>query len=311
MSKDVSVIICTWNSASRLRITLDALAQCVVPSELDWELVLVNNNCTDDTDVVAADFESRLPLEYVHEPRPGLSNARNAGLAAASGKLIIFTDDDVRPYRGWLESYWEAFRRNERDFYFGGPVESEFEEEAPSLELLKTAPWSVQGLDYGPEEKTGTGISFIGPNWACPREALDAAGGFNASLGLVGGSGGISVGEESDLMSRLRDKGWKPLYVPGARLRHFVPADKTTPAHIGARQQAYGYDLIVNRKGGRRGSRFTLLGVPAGLYKRLARAWLGFALQRVQGRKGYGHFVAGRQALGEFRGYRHLRNNGR
>ena len=61
---DVCVMLCTWNNSSRLRITLDAIAQCEVPEGLCWELVLVNNNCTDDTDAVAAEFAERLPNSY-------------------------------------------------------------------------------------------------------------------------------------------------------------------------------------------------------------------------------------------------------
>ena len=152
---DLSLVLCTWNNAARLRITLDAIAQCNVPEGMRWELVLVNNNCTDATDAVAAEFAKRLPLHLVHEPAPGLSRARNAGLSAATGDLVVFTDDDVRPYPHWLAAFWDAYRRYPEGHYFGGPIESEFEGVQPDERLVALAPPSVRGLDYGPTERAG------------------------------------------------------------------------------------------------------------------------------------------------------------
>lgn len=304
MNKDVSVIICTWNSASRLRITLNALAQCHVPSELDWELVLVNNNCTDDTDVVAADFKSRLPLEYVHEARPGLSNARNAGLAAASGKLIIFTDDDVRPEKDWLAAYWSAYSANGERHYFGGPVASEFEEQPSDDELLRLAPWSVKGLDWGEEVVIGRHMPFIGPNWACPREALDEVGGFDASLGIVGGSKKVSTGEESDVMRRLRGAGYKPCYLPKARLYHFVPSSKIAVSHIAARQEAYGYYRARILRLYENTTR-KLFGVPFELALGVVRSAVRWQLSPLRRQSKAAAYVQLRRKVGEVQGTFH------
>ena len=65
----ISVIMATWNNARRLRITLEALNRCAAPEGLRWELVLVANNCTDDTAPVAHSFHDRLPFVYLEEPR--------------------------------------------------------------------------------------------------------------------------------------------------------------------------------------------------------------------------------------------------
>jgi glucosyl-dolichyl phosphate glucuronosyltransferase len=107
---DLTVLISTWNSCDRLSITLDTFALCSIPEGLQWQLVIVNNNCTDNTDAVVARYAKKLPITYVKEPRPGLSIARNTGLQAATGKLIIFTDDDVKPSRDWIKLYWDAYR---------------------------------------------------------------------------------------------------------------------------------------------------------------------------------------------------------
>ena len=50
----VSVAICTWNRSAVLGLTLDQLTRLRVPADVEWELLVVNNNCTDDTDAVCA-----------------------------------------------------------------------------------------------------------------------------------------------------------------------------------------------------------------------------------------------------------------
>ena len=66
-----------------------------IPDGVDWELLVVNNNCTDKTDEVIARHSEVLPLRRLLELKPGLSNARNCAVEAAQGQLLIWTDDDV------------------------------------------------------------------------------------------------------------------------------------------------------------------------------------------------------------------------
>src|SRR5262252_3228871 len=84
----VTVAICTWNRSQSLQHTLEGFAQIAVPSETDWELLVVNNNCTDRTDEVIGAFEGHLPVRRVLERRAGLSHARNRAVTEASGDYI-------------------------------------------------------------------------------------------------------------------------------------------------------------------------------------------------------------------------------
>src|ERR1041385_9504474 len=99
-----SVILCTHNRAGSLKRALASLSELEVPAGLEWELVVVDNNSTDDTRAVVelAAGQARLPCRYLLEPRPGKSFALNAGIAQALGKVLVFTDDDVTFDRGWL-----------------------------------------------------------------------------------------------------------------------------------------------------------------------------------------------------------------
>jgi glycosyltransferase involved in cell wall biosynthesis len=93
----VSVVVCAHNSAARLRPTIEAIARC--RSEFDVEVVLVDNNSTDDTalralEIWKASGNDRFAFCVVREPLAGLANARRAGVSAARGDIIVFCDDD-------------------------------------------------------------------------------------------------------------------------------------------------------------------------------------------------------------------------
>src|SRR5262249_10345499 len=105
----LSVAICTWNRAKLLEQCLDRLANASPPTA-DWELLVVNNNCSDNTDGVLDSFAARLPVRRIFEPKQGHSNARNAAVRSASGDYIIWTDDDVLVDKEWLVAYERAFR---------------------------------------------------------------------------------------------------------------------------------------------------------------------------------------------------------
>lgn len=233
----VSVVISTWNNADRLGITLDAMTGLDDPG-CQWELVVVNNNCSDHTDDVADRFTDRLPLVYVHEPKPGLSNGRNAGIGASRGDWLVFTDDDVKPVAHWLSAYLDAFGEYGREAIYGGPVVSEFEGRRPPEPLLRRAPCSVSGFDLG-RERRPVDQGFLAANWACTREAMTSLGGFDPNLGLRQ-DGAVVTGEENDVMNRLRHDGMKAIYVPDAGLLHFVPDGKCTLDHVSSRTRAYG-----------------------------------------------------------------------
>lgn len=288
---DVSILLCTWNNSRSLRWTLEAMTRLQVPPELNWEIIVVNNNCSDDTDEVIKDFSKRLPLGGVHEPRQGLSVARNAGLKHCQGQWIIFADDDIEPCPQWLKVYAQAFSEKPSGHYFGGPVESVFLEGKPDPELLWLAPFSVKGLEWGGEERALTKAEmFIGANWACQREILMSVGGFNDHLGLNPELKKMRTGEEKELMLRLNARGLVPWYLPTARIKHLVPGHKIQKAHIMARQEAYGFEQAVNySESYTKGEK--IFGLPRWLFRQRCGLWTKYLFQRLQGNLGYKEYA--------------------
>lgn len=74
---NLTVAICTWNRAALLDWTLARMRELRIPDGVEWELLIVNNNCTDQTDAVIARHAGVLPIRRIFEVNPGLSNARN------------------------------------------------------------------------------------------------------------------------------------------------------------------------------------------------------------------------------------------
>ena len=127
----VTVAICTWNRGKLLDQTLTQLRHLRIPEGVTWELLVVNNNCTDDTDAVIARHERHLPLRRLFEPKQGHSNARNCAVDHARGEYLIWTDDDVTVCREWLQVYEAAFEAHPEAAFFGGPIRPRFEGNPP------------------------------------------------------------------------------------------------------------------------------------------------------------------------------------
>jgi cellulose synthase/poly-beta-1,6-N-acetylglucosamine synthase-like glycosyltransferase len=89
------------------------------------ELVIVDNDAIASAEPIARRLadEAPFPVRYVHEPAPGVANARNAALAAAKGELIAFIDDDEEAAPGWLAALIEVQARCDADVVFG-PVQA-------------------------------------------------------------------------------------------------------------------------------------------------------------------------------------------
>ncbi|MEO8449056.1 MAG: glycosyltransferase [Gemmatimonadota bacterium] len=227
----VTIAICTWNRAKLLRRTLERMT-ALAPPRASWQLLVVNNASTDETDQVLEEFGTRLPLRRIWEAVPGLSNARNAAVAAAEGDYIIWTDDDVLVDARWLSAYEEAFSlRAEADF-FGGPVSPWFEGTPPAW---LTEAWAFVSSAYAARELGDQPFPFThevvpyGANYAV-RLDVQRRHRYDPALGRVG-TGTLSGEEVGVLRAILKERGsgW---WVPGARVEHFIPAARQTVSFI-------------------------------------------------------------------------------
>lgn len=281
---DLSVILCTWNGSDLLRDTLEHLAKCRIPEGLKWELVLVDNNSTEDIKAIAEEFKDHLPIQYVLEKQQGLSHARNAGIEAASGTLLIFTDNDVRPSEEWIAAYWKAFQEHPEGWYFGGSIRPRFEEGVclPDA-LLAVSPRSVQGFDYGPDGPETKNHAFCSANWACLSVAIRKIGSFNPEFGISGNS--QKTGEEDEIQGRLRQNGYRPWVVADSWIWHYVPKQIANYKHIVTRLRANGYFSVMSSN--TVSLKHSLAGVPLWKLRHYLSKKLCYYFYRIIGRTDY------------------------
>jgi len=238
---DISIIICSYNNCARLRETLCSIENCDTPKGISIELILVNNASQDDTHELKNHKSNKFNYKYIEEPNKGKSNALNTGIGHSQGKLIIFTDDDVKPNAKWITAYWDGYKKHGEDFILGGNVTSIFENDDFNKHLLKHAPYSVSGLNFGSEKRVlGEREFFIGANYAIPRQALRLSNGFKTNIGLNPDSVMPSIGEETEIQKSLQGNGILRAHLPDAEIWHFVPRNKTTLRHTLKRRLAYG-----------------------------------------------------------------------
>ncbi len=238
----ISIVICTYNRAALLARALLAFRQ--PGADVSAEIIVVDNNSHDDTvEVVrrcAETLRSVLPVRYVSEPTQGLSRARNTGIAAATGEIIAFLDDDAVPTAGWLAAVADVFANHPHASAAGGPVEPEFE--VPRPDWLGPG---VEGyysiLDLGPRARVFPRHRLpFGANMAVRRSALGNVR-FSEQLGRTGTS--LASGEEFALLGQLRSQGHEIYYVPAMRVGHFIAKERLRPEWLMARAWSGGLSL--------------------------------------------------------------------
>lgn len=226
-----SVVIATHNRANDLRDTLASLA--LLSTRDPWEVVVVDNNSTDDTAaLIQATAEAfPVPLTYAFEAVPGRSAALNRGIALATGDIILTTDDDVRVGPDWLDQAGAALDRLQCG-YVGGRVVPIWGGARP--DWLSTTPgphWAVIALlDYGPEPIELTSRMPLGVNMAIRRDALERVGGWDPRIGRRAGT---LLGQEvREWCIRARARGIQGWYAPEMVVHHVIPAARLNKGYF-------------------------------------------------------------------------------
>ena len=289
-----SVVIATYNRAGDLDATLRSLANLRVDGP--WEVVVVDNNSTDETRAVVERAAGSFPvsLRYVFERAQGRSPALNAGIRAARGSIIATTDDDVRVPVDWLNAASAALDALACD-YVGGRVLPIWGAPPPGwLAMTPGKQWAVIALlDYGPQPLEFGARVPLGVNMAFRREAFDRAGFFDPDTGRKAGT---LLGQEvREWCIRARKAGVRGCYAPAMLVEHIIPANRLRKSYF--RRWFYWRGISRAMLYERAGldmeapERTTLdfaavphvVGVPRYLYRRAAEtgvAWVAAALRR-------------------------------
>jgi len=244
----VSLVICTWNRARLLDQTLTGLRVLQIPDGVAWEVLVVNNNCTDNTDEVIARHQNSLPVRRLFEPKGGKSHAANLAVSQVTGDLIVWTDDDVLVQADWVAQYLRAARDWPDAVCFAGIIDPWFEKEPPSwirrhIDRLKGAYVIVNYGDTERPLKPSDGV--FGANMAF-RTSIAREFPFNVRLGRNQGS--LLGGEDVEIVQRMMRSGYHGVWVPSARINHFISSERLTKHYIW--KWYHGSGLTFVRQGG-------------------------------------------------------------
>jgi glucosyl-dolichyl phosphate glucuronosyltransferase len=219
----ISAIICTYNRDDLLPFSLESLCrQTLHPAS--YQIIIINNNCTDNTDEVVYQFQGKYPqhtIHLVHEFQQGLSHARNKGWQEATSPIVAYLDDDAKAAEDWLEQILTRFE-DEKVLAVGGYVDVFYLTPKPTWFLDE---YGI--ISHGNHEHILPHNYYLaGGNMAWRKVVFEKYGGFDTDKGVTGDI--LSLGEETWLMRRLRQhiEDAVFLYTPQVRIYHYVPPQK-------------------------------------------------------------------------------------
>lgn len=216
-SVDVSIVVCTRNRSAALAATLESLREINVPDDLLVEVIFVDNGSSDDTVGVMNSFRHpRIRSRIVLEDRPGLSRARNRGIAEARGAILLFTDDDVRFPESWLAGMTQPIRDGRADVVAGGVVIPEPLHRGWMTPVHRSWMASTEQIDPVAPHRV------VGANMAVSKRVFSVVREFDPELG----AGALGYGEETLFTAQVRHAGFRIVSSFDVALEHHFDEDR-------------------------------------------------------------------------------------
>ncbi len=213
----VSVVVATYNGGRTLRNCLESLSRLNYP---DYEVIVVDDGSTDQTPDIAESFPS---IRYSRQTNQGLSAARNAGIRAATGEILAFTDDDCRADEDWLYYLVNDLLRGDYAGIGGhNLLPPEDSSVAAAVLVSPGGPAHVMLTDREAEHIPGCNMAFY--KWA-----LEQIGLFDPIF--------RKAGDDVDICWRLQDARFKIGFSPAGFVWHYRRA--TVKAYL-SQQSGYG-----------------------------------------------------------------------
>lgn len=215
---EVTIVVCTYNRADRLRGALESLAALELGAHTA-EILVVDNNSTDDTDRVARDVAgtSQIPLRIVRERMQGIVPARNRGIAEAAGEWIAFFDDDQLAEPDWIAQLLEAAKRHDVHCV-GGAVDLRLPEEFRGLRSHVVRMLLGETVGMHTERRYNRRVTPGCGNLLIHRNVFDCVGVFDPKY--------ADRGEDTDLWQRILDARFTGWFTPKARVHHVIPRER-------------------------------------------------------------------------------------
>ncbi len=235
IASDFTVVIATYNGAQRLGKVLKCLRCQIGTSNIAWEIIVVDNNSTDNTaDVVQAyqaHWPNNIPLRYEFEPQQGAGYARQKGTKVASSPLVGYLDDDNLPWLNWVRAAYHFAQQHPNVGVYGSRIRGKFATSPPAhferiAAFLALTDRGSRPIPYRPEAKIlppGAGLVVRRQAWLdnVPEERT-----------LAEKFGEREAGEDLEVVLRIQKAGWDVWYNAGMWMHHDIPAHRLTREYL-------------------------------------------------------------------------------
>jgi glycosyltransferase involved in cell wall biosynthesis len=243
---NLSVIIPTRNRAETLFTTLLSIKEQTLDQSL-FEVVVCDNNSTDNTAEIAKSFENKfLNFSYYKTLQPGLHVGRNKGFLEAKGRILVYADDDIEAFPEWLYTINEVFE-DKNTVLVGGKNLPKWEVDPPKWVLEMWKPnnrgESVLGclsiIDLGDEIKEISPYYVFGCNFSIRKNIITETKGFHPD-GMPNEIIEYRGDGESAVSAYIKQKGYKAMYHPNASVYHCVSKERLTIDYFKKRGFSWG-----------------------------------------------------------------------
>ncbi len=248
---DFTVAIPTYNGANRLPELLERLRNQLHTENIAWEIIVVDNNSTDDTAKVVQTYQNNwqcpYPLKYCFEAKQGAAYARKLAIEEAKSELIGFLDDDNYPVLNWVSAAYNFAQKYPNAGAYGSQIHPDLEVEAPES-FDRIAPFfaiTERGnlpLLYEKHKKLlppAAGLVVRRQAWlaSVPMQPI--------LTGRI--TGNMLTGEDVEMLSYIQKANWEIWYNPEMEIYHKIPNFRLKKEYLIPFFQGIGFSRYVIR----------------------------------------------------------------
>jgi glycosyltransferase involved in cell wall biosynthesis len=248
---DFTVAIPTYNGESRLPELLERLKNQLHTENLSWEIIVVDNNSTDNTAKVVEAYQKNwqlpYPLKYCFEAKQGAAYARKKAVTEAKGRFIGFLDDDNYPISNWVAAAYTFAEKYPKAGAYGSQIHPDWEVKPPE-NFQRIAPFlaiTERGnlpLLYKAKNKLlppSAGLVIRKKAWleSVPEECI--------LTGRV--KGNMLTSEDLEMLSYIQKAGWEIWYNPEMEIYHKIPSSRLRKDYLIPFFRGIGLSRYVTR----------------------------------------------------------------
>nr|WP_319397852.1 glycosyltransferase [uncultured Carboxylicivirga sp.] len=226
----ISIIVCCYNSALRLPETIKHIAFQKVEQQIDWEVIVINNNSSDNTVAIAkkewGKYQLSVPFSIYDEPNQGLSYARKKGVTKAKYENIIFCDDDNWLEEHYIQNAYELLNKHLNVGAIGGQGEAVSDTVLPEWFSKYENGYAIgkQASHSGIVNKRGY---LWGAGIIIRKNILETVMNLEVKSVLTGRKGSIlTAGDDSEMCKWALLLGYDLWYDESLKFKHFIPSPR-------------------------------------------------------------------------------------